>query len=122
MLEIEEEDRFSFEQIIELVNEILNPPPRSYTHMLNSNNSQRHLEHSRNNRTPSRQVQPQVQKNTPKNADKGQYRNDVSPFRGRFGGAVKNTNPTQQRRTPERAQGSRSPMRRQVGVSPLSRR
>ena len=72
--------------------------------------------------------------------DKGQYRNDVSPFRGRFGGAVKNnSNPPadKPRRTPDRAQESRSPMRRQTQrlpngarqdfgsmqrVSPLSRR
>jgi hypothetical protein len=74
--------------------------------MLNSNNSQRNLELSRGNRTPGR---AQVAANaylskTPKN-DKGKYRNDVSPFRGRFGGAVKNNSTTDRlRKTPERAQ------------------
>lgn len=75
--------------------------------MLNSNSSQRNLENSRGNRTPGRaQVAPGSFNNrTPKN-DKAKYRNDVSPFRGRFGGAVKNNQGANDRprKTPERAQ------------------
>ena len=79
---------------------------RGVGNMLNSNNSQRNLELSRGNRTPGRAqvtTNPYISK-TPKN-DKGKYRNDVSPFRGRFGGAVKNNSTTDRlRKTPERAQ------------------
>lgn len=77
--------------------------------MLNSNGSQRNLEYSKgrsnNNASPYTR--------TPKNSDKVLYRNDVSPFRGRFGPTVKNADKS--RKTPERAQQSRSPMRRQGG-------
>ena len=76
--------------------------------MLNSNGSQRGLEISK-----GRQQNASYNR-TPKQAERGMYRNDVSPFRGRFGGAVKTTvNNERPRRTPERAHESRSPMRRQ---------
>ena len=89
-------------------------------HMLNSNSSQRHLEHSRGNRTPGRGVPPPNPYNkTPKNDNKSKYRNDVSPFRGRFGGSVKNNNQGNDRmkRTPERGNESRSPMRRNLQIN-----
>jgi hypothetical protein len=86
-------------------------------HMLNSNSSQRNLEHSRGNRTPGR-GQPAPYSKTPKN-DKGKYRNDVSPFRGRFGGAVKSNTAAndRMRRTPDRGNESRSPMRRNMQIN-----
>jgi len=113
-----------------MVNEIANPPQRTGpgVYMLSSNSSQRNIDQSRGNRTPGRNqtANPQVNK-TPKAADKGKYRNDVSPFRGRFGGAVKgnaSTAPTSTglRKTPERAAGSRSPMRRNLQLNPRNDR
>jgi len=85
-------------------------------YMLNSNSSQRNIELSRGNRTPGRnQNNPHAytsMNRTPK-ADPSKYRNDVSPFRGRFGGAVKNnTQNDRVKKTPERGNESRSPMRR----------
>ena len=80
--------------------------------MLQSGSSHRnHMELSRGNRTPGRHEVPSGPNNlrTPKNNEQGKYRNDVSPFRGRFGGAVKN-GPGASRKTPERI--NRSPMRR----------
>jgi hypothetical protein len=137
MLEIEEEDRFDFSELLQAVEQVQNPQPSrapSTVQMLNSNGSHRNLEYSKgrsnNNASPYAR--------TPKNSDKGMYRNDVSPFRGRFGPTVKNADKS--RKTPERSQQSRSPMRRQGGkqqvqnnfmrqdfqsmqrVSPLSRR
>jgi hypothetical protein len=93
------------------VADLLAPPPArpAPLNMLNSNGSQRNLELSRGNR--GNPTGPYAR--TPKQTDKGLYRNDVSPFRGRFGGAVKNNTNDKPRRTPERAQESRSPMRRQ---------
>ena len=90
--------------------------------MLNSNSSQRNIEVSRGNKTPGRnQNTPQAYTSvnrTPKAADPSKYRNDVSPFRGRFGGAVKN-NPQHEkvRKTPERGNESRSPMRRNIQMN-----
>ncbi len=103
MLEIEEEDRYTFEEILEIVSELLAPPPArpSGLHMLNSNGSQRALELSKGNRPgPSSGSYCR----TPKQSDRGLYRNDVSPFRGRFGGTVKNNAGASDRfrRTPER--------------------
>lgn len=102
MLEIEEEDRADFQELLAMVTDILHPQQRNIgVHMLNSNSSQRNLEHSRGNRTPGRgQAVPYGR--TPKNDTKNKYRNDVSPFRGRFGGAVKSTTATndRMRRTP----------------------
>lgn len=134
MLEIEEEDRFDFHDVLATVSELLCPQPRVAS-MLGSN-GQRPLDLSRGNRTPGRAA-PAPYARTPKNNDKAKYRNDVSPFRGRFGGAVKNgASQDRMRRTPERATESRSPMRRQFQaatqretfgggmptVSPLGRR
>lgn len=96
--------------------------------MLNSNGSQRALEISKGRSAAGGYCR------TPKQSDRGTYRNDVSPFRGRFGGAVKsNVGTDRPRKTPERAHESRSPMRRQnkpqrqdfqsmQRVSPLGRR
>lgn len=103
MLEIEEEDRLDFEELLSQVTEIIYRHQRSVgPNMLNSNSSQRNLEHSRGSRTPGRGQTPTGYNRTPKN-DKSKYRNDVSPFRGRFGGAVKsNTANDRGRKTPER--------------------
>ena len=70
--------------------------------MLNSNGSQRNIERSRGTRTH----QMGQSNRTPKNAERGMYRNDVSPFRGRFGNTVKNNGPTndRSRKTPDRSQ------------------
>lgn len=117
MLEIEEEDRVDFQELLAMVNEILYPQQRGVgMHMLNSNSSQRNLEHSRGNRTPGR-GQVAAYNRTPKNDNKGKYRNDVSPFRGRFGGAVKSNTANNVRRTPERGNESRSPMRRNLQIN-----
>ncbi|CAM6005877.1 unnamed protein product [Sphagnum balticum] len=76
----------------------------------------------RGNRTPGRgQTGPNVYTNkTPARIDTGKYRNDVSPLRGRFGNTVKNTD--RLRKTPERAQESRSPMRRNLQINVRSER
>ena len=111
MLEIEEEDRFDFQQALEMVNELIAPPPsRPSINMLNSNGSQKPLELSRGRR-PNQNV---PYNKTPKNSERAMYRNDVSPFRGRFGNTVKNNAGvgSQSRRSPMRGQESRSPMRR----------
>lgn len=116
MLEIEEEDRLDFQELLAQVSDILAPQQRAPAlHMLSSNSSHRNLEHSRGNRTPGRNPAPYSK--TPKNNDKGKYRNDVSPFRGRFGGAVKNNPNDRLRRTPDRANESRSPMRRNLQIN-----
>jgi len=98
-----------------MVKDILYPSKNVSINMLKSGSSQRNqLEFSRGNRTPGRQAPPNpypVQ--TPKN-DKGKYRNDVSPFRGRFGGAVKTD---RNKKTPERNQPNRSPMRRNLQIN-----
>jgi len=83
--------------------------------MMSSNSSQRNIELSRGNRTPARQSNYNTTSKTPK-ADKSKYRNDVSPFRGRFDSNVKN-NGDRQRKTPERPQESRSPMRRNLQIN-----
>ena len=83
-------------------------------YMINSNNSQRNIELSRGNKTPGRNQNTYNGYNNPNKtpkADQNKYRNDVSPFRGRFGGAVKNNQNEKLRKTPERNE-SRSPMRR----------
>ena len=123
MLEIEEEDRVDFQELLAMVTDILQPQRNVGLNMLNSNSSQRNLEHSRGNRTPGR-GQPAPYGKTPKNDTKNKYRNDVSPFRGRFGAAVKNTTATNDRikRTPERANESRSPMRRNLQINTRSER
>ena len=101
------------------VNELLQqqqPKGAVGTYMLNSNSSQRNVEVSRGNKTPGRTSNAAhgytSMNRTPK-ADPSKYRNDVSPFRGRFGGAVKNnTQNDRVKKTPERGNESRSPMRR----------
>ena len=110
MLEIEEEDRADFTELQGLVGAILNPQSRGVA-MLQSGSSYRgQVEYSRGNRTPGRQAPaPANPVRTPKASEQGKYRNDVSPFRGRFGGAVKN-GPGASRRTPE--QVNRSPTHR----------
>jgi len=57
--------------------------------MLGSNNP-RNMEYSRGSRTPNK-VNPniQAQKSPRAQAQGGTYRNDVSPFRGRFGSNVR---------------------------------
>ena len=110
MLEIEEEDRYDFGELLDEVIPLISPPPsRPSLSMLNSNGSQRNLELSRGNRK-----QNGMSNRTPKNAERGMYRNDVSPFRGRFGGTVKNNQGIDRsRKTYDRPHESRSPMRRQ---------
>lgn len=131
MLEIEEDDRYDFQEVLNIVNELIAPPPsRPSIAMLNSGSSQGGLGHSRG----SRPGQTGPYSRTPKNSERGMYRNDVSPFRGRFGGTVKTNvaGADRSRKTPDRAQESRSPMRRQnvrqdfqsmqQRVSPINRR
>jgi len=71
---------------------------------LGSNNSQRNnIQVSRGNKTPGRNNQGNntfAQGNRAPKADPSKYRNDVSPFRGRFGGAVKNNQNDKFRKTP----------------------
>jgi hypothetical protein len=88
--------------------------------MSSSSNSQRNMENSkRNNRTPNRaNVQNNPYNNTLKTpkADKSKFRNDVSPFRGRFGSNVK-TAENKSRKTPERNLQSRSPISRDLKIN-----
>ena len=111
MLEIEEEDRLDFQDILDIVTDLENPA-RPSLNMLNSNGSQRNMELSRGNRPGMNYAR------TPKQPEKGKYRNDVSPFRGRFGAPVKSPPGLNSRRTPDRAHESRSPMRRQNKPQP----
>lgn len=56
----------------------------------NNSNSQRGLEYSRgNNRTPNKASTNIYTQKTQKVNMGGNYRNDVSPFRGRFGSNVR---------------------------------
>ena len=117
MLEIEEEDRLDFKDLLAMVSDILFPQ-KVGINMLNSNSSQRNLEHSRGNRTPGRApVQPARNRNDPRQED-NKYRNDVSPFRGRFGKQTPTSAGTDRmRKTPDRGNQSRSPMRRNLQIN-----
>lgn len=111
MLEIEEEDRVDFAEVLDLVDAMIKPQPKALpqlsTYMLNSNNSQR-MDQSRGTKGANR-ANGYATQLTPKAAGEGNYRNDVSPFRGRFGANVKV--PDRLKLTPERSPQSRSPMR-----------
>lgn len=89
MLEIEEGDRIDFTELLDCVESLMTRCSRG---MLGSNNNQRNMEHSRGGRTPSKLSNAASyssnQQRSPK-AQGGTYRNDVSPFRGRFGSNVR---------------------------------
>lgn len=81
----------------------------SNCYMSNSNNSQRNMEMSRGNKGNY----GNANNRTPKAS---KYRNDVSPFRGRFGSNVKV--PDRLRKTPERNNNSsKSPMRGRLQIN-----
>ncbi len=84
---------------------------RGSRNMLSSNNSQRNIQHSRgaSNRTPSKINPSSFNQKSPKAQQGGTYRNDVSPFRGRFGSNVRPS------RTPERQ--NRSPIKRDMKIN-----
>ena len=77
--------------------------------MLGSNNNQKNMEYSRGSRTPSKLNSNVYSQKSPRGAQGGTYRNDVSPFRGRFGSNVRPN------KTPERQ--SRSPLRRDMKIN-----
>ena len=86
---------------------------RCSRNMLGSNNNQRNMEYSRGNRTPSKLSTNSYSQKSPKAQQQqvgGTYRNDVSPFRGRFGSNVRPS------RTPER-QNNRSPLKRDMKIN-----
>ena len=56
--------------------------------MIGSNNSQRNLEYSRGSKTPPKTSSNLYTQKSPR-AQGGTYRNDVSPFRGKFGSNVR---------------------------------
>lgn len=70
------------------------------------------MEYSRGNRTPSKLATNNYGQKSPKAQSQqgGTYRNDVSPFRGRFGSNVRPS------RTPER-QNNRSPLKRDMKIN-----
>jgi len=58
--------------------------------MIGSNNSQRNMEYSKGSRTPSKAASNVYNQKSPRSQNQGgTYRNDISPFRGRFGSNVR---------------------------------
>ena len=116
MLETEEADRFNFEELFEAVSEI----ERSRSKLVNSrmNSSTHSRDMQRGNHTPTRNRQDNYNR-TPKGRE-NRFRNDVSPFRGRF--APNARVPDRVGRTPDRNKGrqhqtSRSPLRRDLKIN-----
>ena len=77
--------------------------------MLGSNNNQRNMEYSRGSKTPSKSNTSIYCQKSPRASQGGNYRNDVSPFRGRFGSNVRPS------KTPERQ--NRSPLRKEMKIN-----
>ena len=86
MLEIEESDRTDFTELLDNIDLLMT---RCSKNMIGSNNNQRNMEYSRGNRTPSKVNLNVYNQKSPRAAQGGTYRNDVSPFRGRFGSNVR---------------------------------
>lgn len=110
MLEIEETDRADFTEVLDNIDMLIS---RTSKGMLGSNNNQRNMEYSRGNRTPTK-LSSNAGSNvygqkSPRAVQGGTYRNDVSPFRGRFGSNVRPS------RTPERQ--NRSPLKRDMKIN-----
>jgi hypothetical protein len=76
--------------------------------MVGSNNNQRNMEYSRGNRTPSKVSSNSYNQKSPRTQG-GTYRNDVSPFRGRFGSNVRPS------KTPDRQ--NKSPLKRDMKIN-----
>ncbi len=110
MLEIEEADRIDFAELLDNIDILISRTSKS---MLGSNNNQRNMEYSRGSRTPSKlnsNLSPNgYGQKSPRAVQGGTYRNDVSPFRGRFGSNVRPS------RTPERQ--NRSPLKRDLKIN-----
>jgi hypothetical protein len=68
MLELEEEDRIDFTELLEMISNLRKPSKILSSYMSTSNNSNQ--EYCRNNKSPIRRKTSTL------------YRNDVSPFRG----------------------------------------
>lgn len=116
MLEIEEEDRFSLNELYNFAEDI-----RGNYFRMNNSSKMSSSTHSRGNRTPTRRsaVDTNPYNRTPKAKNQPQYRNDVSPLRSRFAGNPRV--PERPGRTPERNRGrqqnSRSPLRRNLKIN-----
>lgn len=106
MLEIDEANRITFDELLEQVEFLMSKCSRN---MLGSNNNQRNMEYSRGNRTPSKVNSNVYSQKSPRASQGGTYRNDVSPFRGRFGSNVRPS------KTPEKQ--NRSPLRRDLKIN-----
>ena len=113
MLEIEENQRASFAEIYDMVEEIRRIKPHK---MLGSQVSSHMNSSSQGNRTPNRAKQNAAHK-SPK---RGEYSNNLSPFRARPMQTKRTTN-DRTGRTPEgarqRQQTSRSPLRRELKIN-----
>jgi len=109
MLEIEEKDRYDFEELYEVVQNL------AAQHSNYSIGSSKHMKNSSRPRTPTRKTL--ASSRTPKN-NQNNFRNDVSPFRARFGENIRV--PERLGKTPERNRqaGNRSPLRRDLKINP----
>ena len=118
MLETEEEDRFTFEDLFEGVEDIRRTRSKLGNSRMNSSTHSRDM-HRGGNHTPTRGRPDAGYSRTPRGRD-NPYRNDVSPFRGRF--AANARVPERVGRTPDRnkngrQQISRSPLRRDLKIN-----
>ena len=119
MLETDEADRFTFQEIFQFINTIR----KNRSKMINSrmNSSTHSRDTYRTNHTPNR-ARPDANggSRTPRRNKENPFRNDVSPFRGRF--APNARVPERLGRTPDRSrvreqQSSRSPLRRDLKIN-----
>lgn len=118
MLETEEADRFTFEEIYQAVEDSRKTHFKMVNSRMNSSTHSRDMQ--RGNHTPTRnRVEANNASRTPKGRE-NPYRNDLSPFRGRF--APNARMPERVGRTPDRnrvrqQQTSRSPLRRDLKIN-----
>lgn len=110
MLELEEDDRVDFDELLDMLGTVKKPNKLLNSHMTASNNSV-HSHTSTSGRSPLR-----------KRPTPGAYKNDCSPFKG--GSFLERNNRTPDRggRTPERSRvmtqrENRSPLKRDLRIN-----
>ena len=121
MLETEEADRFTFEDLFQVSEDLRSARSKLGNSRMNSSTHSRDMQ--RGNRTPTRSRPNANGNRTPKGREENLYRNGLSPFRGRFAPNARMAERVG--RTPDRSrmgqqqqqQTSRSPLRRNLKIN-----